>query len=986
MKKQLLYALAFPVTALLATGMANQDVYAQENTDLELPQYEGVDEHIDPVEVDGDVVEIQESEEDVIEQEMVIEEPIQESSPQAEAILKTTATEMIYVSGSGNDSSGDGSQENPYASISKAVAQSHEGDTLVLLSDIAVRESIQIFHSLTLTSADSANPFSLIRQSGFAQSVDNARRYYNPAMIELHGDRNEVIFRLENVILNDNFLSEGTSFTRQTNNGSGGNTNKAQDAIVALYQATNKATFILGAGATLKNYGGMSAVTLNGTNVEFIMEEGSKITSQGGTAKGTAAVYNNGGHVEMKKGSTIEHIRGAMSFFAEYGTALIDGTISNGYLASSVDNPVIKFYRINATIGENAKIFDNESKYGAIYAMLGATLTVRGEIYNNKANAQNSRASGIYVADNGASSTLILENGAYIHDNKGELTIFGSTFDSPFAAAIIANNTSKIIMNGGKVADNKTAYGIVVRKNASFTMNGGEISGNNVGVNIGLSYLDNYADSTGTVNEKVILNDGIIQNNGSNVLVEEFGQGGINGNYIYVSPAMIQKGTKVSFTKDNKKIASDPSMKEMTLANANADGQSALQEVAVQKGGTLLATWYGKMDTIDSSNRSKFTVEGITASGDVFLCAIPLDDTGKPQTTHSIYLANRRVTTTEEFYDLEIDLPYNANGYVFGLFNTLTSPYSLNYVVHYETFGADPIADKDLGSSFTSTNLLPSVNPSLETKRFVGWYTDTNWTKQVTNSDSYASLVGNNIDTLELTLYAKYEEIEYIIHFDGNGADQGDMADIVASYSDIVSIPNNNYVRDGYNFKGFNTKKDGTGNFIHPLDTVQSLSKIDGDIVTLYAMWAQLATVTFNSNGGSPVDSQIVEVGQTIVEPQNPTRVGYDFVGWFLNEVEFDFNDPITRSIELVAKWNPQSQPQPTNTQPVVKPEQPKEVLPIQLPIQKETVQEEDKVETKKEASVTHNGVHTSVSTSLPFFSTVVLGAQLVLFKKKNEE
>lgn len=67
-------------------------------------------------------------------------------------------------------------------------------------------------------------------------------------------------------------------------------------------------------------------------------------------------------------------------------------------------------------------------------------------------------------------------------------------------------------------------------------------------------------------------------------------------------------------------------------------------------------------------------------------------------------------------------------------------------------------------------------------------------------------------------------------------------------------------------------------------------------------------TVTFNSNGGSVVNSITdVERNAKIVEPASPTRAGYTFAGWFsdrgLNTLwKFD-SDKVKGNMTLYAKW-----------------------------------------------------------------------------------
>lgn len=63
-------------------------------------------------------------------------------------------------------------------------------------------------------------------------------------------------------------------------------------------------------------------------------------------------------------------------------------------------------------------------------------------------------------------------------------------------------------------------------------------------------------------------------------------------------------------------------------------------------------------------------------------------------------------------------------------------------------------------------------------------------------------------------------------------------------------------------------------------------------------------TVTFDSNGGSAVSSQTVVKGKTATKPANPTRDGYTFVEWTLNDVAYDFSSAVKSNITLVAKWS----------------------------------------------------------------------------------
>lgn len=66
-------------------------------------------------------------------------------------------------------------------------------------------------------------------------------------------------------------------------------------------------------------------------------------------------------------------------------------------------------------------------------------------------------------------------------------------------------------------------------------------------------------------------------------------------------------------------------------------------------------------------------------------------------------------------------------------------------------------------------------------------------------------------------------------------------------------------------------------------------------------------TVTFDSKGGTEVSSQKVVSGDKAVKPDDPTREGNTFAGWYDNENctgdPFDFNTAITENKTLYAKW-----------------------------------------------------------------------------------
>ncbi|MDY3927061.1 MAG: InlB B-repeat-containing protein, partial [Anaerotignum sp.] len=70
-------------------------------------------------------------------------------------------------------------------------------------------------------------------------------------------------------------------------------------------------------------------------------------------------------------------------------------------------------------------------------------------------------------------------------------------------------------------------------------------------------------------------------------------------------------------------------------------------------------------------------------------------------------------------------------------------------------------------------------------------------------------------------------------------------------------------------------------------------------------------TVTFDTQGGSAVASQTFDKGGKATEPDDPTRDGYDFTGWYTTEDgddEFDFDDPVNADTTVYAQWIPKGQ------------------------------------------------------------------------------
>ena len=64
-----------------------------------------------------------------------------------------------------------------------------------------------------------------------------------------------------------------------------------------------------------------------------------------------------------------------------------------------------------------------------------------------------------------------------------------------------------------------------------------------------------------------------------------------------------------------------------------------------------------------------------------------------------------------------------------------------------------------------------------------------------------------------------------------------------------------------------------------------------------------IRTVTFDSKGGSNVQSVDVTEGETVTKPSDPTKANNTFKGWYLDGQLYDFSSPVYFDITLEAKW-----------------------------------------------------------------------------------
>ena len=223
---------------------------------------------------------------------------------------------------------------------------------------------------------------------------------------------------------------------------------------------------------------------------------------------------------------------------------------------------------------------------------------------------------------------------------------------------------------------------------------------------------------------------------------------------------------------------------------------------------------------------------------------------------------------------------------------TVTPPY--DYTVTFDAQGATNPAPIHVIQPATNVGTLPVV-PANTGYRFDGWFTSQG-----------AQFFASTPVTASLAVYAKWTQV-FTVTYDGNINASGTVPVDVNTYTNgtIVTALDNtgSLIKTGYTFSGWNTNSTGTGTERAPGATFA----IGSMNVVLYAKWTiNKYTVKFNSNGGSVVDSQVVDYRTLATEPAAPTKTSYVFAGWYSDQgltTAFSFSTVITASITLYAKW-----------------------------------------------------------------------------------
>ena len=99
-------------------------------------------------------------------------------------------------------------------------------------------------------------------------------------------------------------------------------------------------------------------------------------------------------------------------------------------------------------------------------------------------------------------------------------------------------------------------------------------------------------------------------------------------------------------------------------------------------------------------------------------------------------------------------------------------------------------------------------------------------------------------------LYPEWIANTYTVKYNGNGENSGTTPSSSHTYDTVKNLTANGYVKNGYQFVGWNTQANGSGTSYSDKQSVKNLTATNGGTVTLYAQWKPYTlTIRYHGDG-----------------------------------------------------------------------------------------------------------------------------------------
>ena len=189
--------------------------------------------------------------------------------------------------------------------------------------------------------------------------------------------------------------------------------------------------------------------------------------------------------------------------------------------------------------------------------------------------------------------------------------------------------------------------------------------------------------------------------------------------------------------------------------------------------------------------------------------------------------------------------------------------------------------------------LIAPTAPDMIGQAFVGWV------DEASNSFTGFGKQAEITETTTRTITARYEAALYVYFLNPDGSQimrTEKVGDHEAHDFTTVSYE----VDSTHKLVGWAAKKNGTTNIADKISV-----PADQTSVNVYAIIKEGYWVSFNSDGGSIVDSQFVLHGDKLVlgKDTTPTKPGYSFDGWYNGLTKVENGATVTSPMTLTAHW-----------------------------------------------------------------------------------
>ena len=192
----------------------------------------------------------------------------------------------------------------------------------------------------------------------------------------------------------------------------------------------------------------------------------------------------------------------------------------------------------------------------------------------------------------------------------------------------------------------------------------------------------------------------------------------------------------------------------------------------------------------------------------------------------------------------------------------------------------------------TGDTLITPTAPDIAGKAFVEWQ------ENGSKFDGFGEQTITKTETRTIT--AKYEDALYVYFYNPEGT-QIMRTEKVADH-DGHDYSHVSYDVDAtHKLVGWAADQNGTD------DITKNIAVPEGSTsVNVYAIIKEGYWVTFDSDGGSAIDSQFVFDKISLNDQTKPTKPGYTFDGWYNGTEEVENGTQITEPMTLKAHWTPE--------------------------------------------------------------------------------